>query len=38
VIVGWRATAVVHADPALAEDRARPLDDDLAPVPAPEGS
>ena len=38
VIVEWRATAAVHADPALAEELTRPLDDDLGPVPAPEGA
>jgi hypothetical protein len=38
VIVEWRATAAVHADPALAEELSRPLDDDLGPVPAPQGS
>jgi hypothetical protein len=38
VIVEWRATAAVHADPVLAEELTRPLDDDHGPVPAPEGS
>lgn len=38
VIVEWRATAAIHADPALAEELIRPLDDDLGPVPAPDGS
>jgi hypothetical protein len=38
VIVEWRATAAVHADPALADELTRPLDDDHGPVPAPEGS
>jgi len=38
VIVEWRATAAVYADPALIEELSRPLDDDLGPVPAPEGS
>jgi hypothetical protein len=36
VIVEWKATATVHADPALLEELTRPLDDDLGPVPAPE--
>ena len=38
VLVEWKATAAIHADPALAEDLTRPLDQDLGPVPAPEGS
>jgi hypothetical protein len=38
VIVEWRSTAAVHADPALAAELTRPLDDDLGPVPAPEGA
>lgn len=37
VVVEWKATAAVLADPALAEELARPVDDDLGPVPAPEG-
>ena len=37
VIVEWKATATVHADSALTEELTRPLDDDLGPVPAPEG-
>jgi hypothetical protein len=37
VIIEWKATAAVHADPALIEELTRPLDDDLGPVPAPEG-
>jgi len=36
--VEWRATAAVHAGPASAEELTRPLDDDLGPVPAPEGA
>ena len=36
VIVEWKATAAVHADPVLAEQLARPLDGDFGPVPAPE--
>jgi hypothetical protein len=38
VLVEWKATAAVYADPALAEALARPLNQDLGPVPAPEGS
>ena len=38
VLVEWKATAAIYADPALAEDLARPLNQDLGPVPAPEGS
>lgn len=38
VIIEWRATAAVHADPAMAGELTRPLDDDLGPVPAPDGS
>ncbi|MDN5915103.1 MAG: hypothetical protein L0I76_08365 [Pseudonocardia sp.] len=38
VVVEWRATAAVHADPALADELGRPLDDDHGPVPAPKGS
>lgn len=37
VIIEWRATAAVHADPAMAGELTRPLSDDLGPVPAPEG-
>lgn len=29
VIIEWRATAAVHADPAMAEELTRPLSDDL---------
>jgi hypothetical protein len=36
VLLEWRATAAVYADPALVEELAGPLDDDLGPVPAPE--
>lgn len=36
VLVEWKATAAIHADPALAEQLVRPLDGDLGPVPAPE--
>lgn len=38
VLVEWKATAAVHADPALAGELSRPLDDDLGPVAAPDGS
>jgi hypothetical protein len=37
-LVEWRATAAVPADPGLAAELARPLDDDLGPIPAPEGT
>lgn len=37
VLVEWKATAAVHADPALVVELSRPLDDDLGPVPAPAG-
>jgi hypothetical protein len=36
-VVEWKATAAVFADPVLAEELARPVDDDLGPVAAPEG-
>ena len=38
VLVEWKATAAVHADPTLVEELARPLDQDLGRVPAPEGA
>lgn len=38
VVVEWRATAAVYADPALIEELTRPLDGDFGPVPPPEGS
>lgn len=31
-VVEWKATAAIHADPALAEELSRPLDDDHGPV------
>ena len=34
----WRATAAIHADPSLGAELSRPVDDDLGPVPASEGS
>lgn len=37
VLVEWKATAAVHADPALVAELSRPLDDDPGPVPAPTG-
>ncbi|MHA6620800.1 hypothetical protein [Pseudonocardia sp. DLS-67] len=37
VLVEWKSTAAVHADPALVAELSRPLDDDLGPVPAPTG-
>jgi hypothetical protein len=38
LLVEWRATAAIHADPGLAAELSRPVGDDLGPVPAPEGS
>ncbi|MEQ3549978.1 hypothetical protein WIS52_05805 [Pseudonocardia nematodicida] len=39
VVQEWKATATVHADPALAAELSRPLDAaDHGPVPAPEGA
>lgn len=38
VIVEWKATAAIYADPALVEELTRPLDDDFGPVPAPAGA
>jgi hypothetical protein len=38
ILVEWKATAAVHADPALAAELSRPLDDDLGPMQAPTGS
>lgn len=35
VLVEWRATAAIHADPVLVDELSKPLDDDLGPVPAP---
>jgi hypothetical protein len=35
-LVEWRATAAIHAEPALAAELSRPVDDDLGAVPAPE--
>ena len=35
VLVEWKGTAAVHADPVLAAELARPLDGDLGPVAAP---
>lgn len=37
VIIEWRSTAAALADPVLVEELTRPLDEDLGPVPAPEG-
>ena len=36
VLVEWKATAAVHADPSLVAELTRPVDSDLGPVPAPE--
>jgi hypothetical protein len=38
VLVEWKATASVYADPALLAELTRPLEEDLGPVPAPDGS
>lgn len=38
VLLEWKATAAVYADPALAEELTQPLDADLGPVPAPDGA
>jgi hypothetical protein len=38
VLVEWRATAAIHADPSLAAELSRPIEDDLGPVPAPDGA
>ena len=32
---GWKATAMIYADPDLLRQLTGPLDDDLGPVPAP---
>lgn len=37
VIVEWKTTAAIHADPALAEQLTVPIEDDFGPVAAPEG-
>ena len=37
-LVEWRATAAIHANPGLAAELPRPIDDDLGPVPVPDGS
>lgn len=37
LLVEWRATAAVHADPARLGELTRPLDGDFGPVPAPDG-
>ena len=38
VIVEWKATATIYADPVLVEELGRSLDGDFGPVRAPEGS
>ncbi|GAA1256259.1 hypothetical protein GCM10009609_19290 [Pseudonocardia aurantiaca] len=38
VLVEWKATAAIHTDPALAAELSRPIDGDMGPVPAPDGS
>jgi hypothetical protein len=37
VLIEWRSTAAVHADPALAAKLSEPIDGDLGPVPVPDG-
>jgi hypothetical protein len=37
-LVEWRATAAIHADPTLAAELSRPVDNDRGPIPAPEGT
>lgn len=37
VVQEWKATAAIHADPVLAGELSRSLDDDFGVVPAPEG-
>jgi hypothetical protein len=32
---GWKATAMIHADPELLRQLSGPLSDDLGPIPAP---
>lgn len=38
VVQEWRATAAIHADPALVAELTEPVDTDFGPVPAPQGS
>lgn len=35
VVREWKATATIHADPALAQELRKPLSDDFGPVPSP---
>ncbi|MDT5026711.1 MAG: hypothetical protein QOE61_3137 [Micromonosporaceae bacterium] len=37
LIQEWKATASIHADPALALELTTPIDDDFGPVPSPAG-
>lgn len=34
VVVEWRATATIYADPGLVDELSRPVDTDLGPIPA----
>lgn len=38
VVVEWKATAAVYADPSLVNELTRPVDADLGPVPASNGA
>lgn len=38
VLVEWKATAAIHADPALAAELSRPIDGDFEPLPRPDRS
>jgi hypothetical protein len=38
VLTEWKATATIYADPLLADELTGSLEQDLGPVPAPEGS
>jgi hypothetical protein len=38
VLVEWKATASVHADPALLAELTGPVEGELGPAPAPDGS
>ena len=38
VLVEWKSTAAILADPVLAAELLRPVDGDMGPVPPPDGS
>ena len=38
VLVEWKATAAVYADPVLVDELTRSVNEDLGPVPAPDGA